>query len=201
MTKAIVFDIGGVLVGLDMDRCIRAFREELGFQRITEILDPCHQKGIFEDMEAGRISGDDFRAAVLRESRLGARPADVDRCLRAFLTGVRPEAAQAVLAAAARYPVYLLSNNNPICMPECLHQLRQAGVDPDTTFKGMFISADMKMLKPSAEFYREVIRRIGVSPEEILFIDDSPSNVEGARAVGIDARLYVPGTPLQALLP
>ena len=183
-----------------MDRCIRAFREELGFTRITEVLDPCHQKGVFEDMEAGRISADVFRAAVLRESRPGAVPADVDRCLCSLLAGVKPESARAVLEVARRYPVYLLSNNNPICMPACLAQLREAGVAP-SLFKDVFVSAQMKMLKPSAEFYREVIRRIGAAPEEIVFIDDSARNVDGARAVGIDARLFVPGTSLAAILP
>jgi haloacid dehalogenase superfamily, subfamily IA, variant 3 with third motif having DD or ED len=200
MVKAVVFDVGGVLVDLDMDRCIRAFREELGFSRITEVLDPCHQKGVFEDMEAGRISADDFRAAVLRESRPGAVPADVDRCLCALLGGVKPESARAVLDVAQRYPIYLLSNNNPISMPACLAQIREAGVDP-ALFKDMFVSAQMKMLKPSAEFYREVIRRIDAAPEEIVFIDDSPRNVDGALAVGIDARLFVPGTSLAAILP
>lgn len=200
MVKAVVFDVGGVLVDLDMDRCIRAFREELGFSRITEVLDPCHQKGVFEDMEAGRISADDFRSAVLRESRPGAVPADVDRCLCALLGGVKPESARAVLDVAQRYPIYLLSNNNPISMPACLAQIREAGVDP-ALFKDMFVSAQMKMLKPSAEFYREVIRRIGAAPEEIVFIDDSPRNVDGALAVGIDARLFVPGTSLAAILP
>ena len=43
MIKAIVFDIGGVLIGLDLGRCINAFREDLGFDQITALLDPCHR--------------------------------------------------------------------------------------------------------------------------------------------------------------
>ena len=65
MVKAIVFDIGGVLVDLDLNRCIRAFREILGFERITEILDASHQKGIYGDMEAGLLSADRFRELIL----------------------------------------------------------------------------------------------------------------------------------------
>lgn len=200
MIKAIVFDVGGVLVDLNMDRCLRAFREELGFARIAEVLDPCHQRGLFEDLEAGRITPDQFRAAILRESRPGAQPEEVDRCMFALLGGVKPESARAVLDVAARYPVYLLSNNNPITMPACLEQIRQAGVEP-SLFRDMFVSAEMKMLKPSAEFYLEAVRRMGVKPEEVVFIDDSQRNVDGARAVGIDARLFVPGTSLAAVLP
>ena len=47
MVKAIVFDLGGVLIDLDFDRCVRAFREILGYERITEILELSHQKGIY----------------------------------------------------------------------------------------------------------------------------------------------------------
>ena len=84
-------------------------------------------------------------------------------------------------------------------MVACHKALDDAGIGG--MFDGEFISWEMKMLKPSAEFYREVIRRLGLAPEDTLFIDDSASNVEGARAVGIDARLLEPGTPLSSLLP
>ncbi|MBP5675849.1 MAG: HAD-IA family hydrolase, partial [Bacteroidales bacterium] len=65
----------------------------------------------------------------------------------------------------------------------------------------MFISSEMKMMKPSREFYLEAVRRIGLPPEEIVFIDDSLVNVQAARAVGIDARWLEPGMPLSQLLP
>lgn len=116
MVKAIVFDIGGVLVDLDLNRCIRAFREILGFERITEILDASHQKGIYGDMEAGLLSADRFRELILAESRPGCTGADVDRAMAALLTGVPEATAQVVKDLSARYPLYLLSNNNPISM-------------------------------------------------------------------------------------
>ena len=65
MIKAIVFDLGGVLFDLDTDACIRAFREGLGFEKIVEILDKCHQKGIIGQLECGDLSADEFRAEVL----------------------------------------------------------------------------------------------------------------------------------------
>ena len=140
MTKAIVFDLGGVLVDLDMDACRRAFREDLGFARISEILDPCHQKGIFMEMEAGRISADEFRAAVLAESRPGAVPEDIDRCISALL--VRMDAYKVTLLErlATRYDLYILSNNNPISMPLCNAMMAKAGLDWQRVFKEEFVS-------------------------------------------------------------
>ena len=201
MPKAVIFDIGGVLIGLDMDRCIRAFREDVGFQRIDEVLDPYHQKGILGDLEGGKLSESHFMELVLAESRLDATPADVEKAMGELLLEKKdPRTVNAVKSLAGRYPLYLLSNNNPISMRNCIKVLRNNGIDPEKTFKGQFISSELKMLKPSKEFYAYVIARLGLSPQEIVFIDDNMANVEGARALGIDARLYIPGTDIGLLL-
>lgn len=200
MIKAIVFDIGGVLINLDMDGCIRAFRSNLGFDRITELLDPCHQKGVYGDMEAGLVSADEFRAEVLRDSRPGSQPEDVDRSMFALLAGMAPDTVETLKALKERYPLYLLSNNNPIAMGHILRMFRDYGIDPETTFREQFISCEMKMLKPSARIYEAVVARIGLPADEILFVDDSETNVEAARKAGLQARTFVPGTKLSALL-
>ena len=200
MISAIVFDIGGVLVRLDTDACIRAFREDLGFARITEILDPSHQKGIYGEMEAGRLSASHFRELILAESRPGSVADDVDKAMAALLTGMPEGVPQLLKDLHGRYPLYLLSNNNPISMARTYQIFREQGIEASTFFSGQFISCEMKLLKPSRAFYREVVRRIGLPAGEILFIDDNLENVEGARAVGIQARYYLPGTSLPALL-
>ena len=200
MTKAIVFDIGGVLIELDPGRCIEAFQTILGFERITKILDPCHQKGSYGDMEAGILTADQFRRHILAESRPGCRPSDVDTAMAALLVGMREDTVQTVKRLAGKYPLYLLSNNNPISMPFCLQALKDAGLDPETTFKDQFISCEMKMLKPSAQIYQEAVRRIGLPAKDVIFLDDNAANVEGARAVGIDARYYRPGSDMAQLL-
>lgn len=200
MAKAVVFDIGGVLIELNMERCIRGFREILGFERITELLDPYHQKGIYGDMEEGILSAEDFRSQILADSRPGCVPSDVDRAMKCLLDRVNPEAPALIARLKGRYPLYLLSNNNPISMPFCLQALRDAGVAPEETFAGQFISCEMKMLKPSAAFYREAVRRVGLPAGEIVFIDDNRANVDGALAVGLDARYYASGSSLVELL-
>ncbi|MBP3202656.1 MAG: HAD family phosphatase [Bacteroidales bacterium] len=196
MAKAYVFDIGGVLIGLDLKACIRAFQDILGFDRITELLDPYHQKGIYGELEAGQLSADDFRARILAESRPGSAPEDVDRCMAALLTGMDPRTVAAV--KQLEVPRYLLSNNNPISMARCREILCENGLGE--AFAAEFISSDMKLMKPSRAFYEEVLRCIGLPAGEIVFIDDNLANVEGAKAVGIDARLFVPGTDIRAVL-
>jgi len=200
MTKAIIFDIGGVLIELDPGRCVQAFKNDLGFKRITEILDPSHQKGIYGDMEAGILPADEFRRLILAESRPDARPEDVDKAMAALLVGMREETVELIKRLRERYPLYLLSNNNPISMARTYQIMRENGIEPETSFRGQFISWEMKMLKPSKEIYLEAVRRVGFPAEEILFIDDNQANVDAAASVGMQARYYEPGTSLAQLL-
>lgn len=199
MIKAIVFDMGGVLIDLDVENCIRAFKEILGFDRITEILDPSHQKGIYGDMEAGLVSAEEFRAAILSESRPGCTAEDVDRSMAALLVGIEPYKVDLLNRLALRYPLYVLSNNNEISMARFHAIFEEAGLAWWRLFREEFVSCRMKMLKPGQEIFRECTRRMGFSPEEILFIDDSMRNVEAAREAGWQAAYYRQGSDLRLI--
>jgi len=200
MVKAIVFDLGGVLIDLSFENCVRAFVDILGFERIYELLDLSHQKGIYGDMEAGLVTADEFRAEVLRSSRPGAVPADVDRCMAALLTGMDPKKVQLLERLAEKYAIYGLTNNNEISVARMHEIYEENGLDWQRVFRKEFISCRMKLMKPSREIFDAAAAEIGFPPEEILFVDDSQKNVDGARAAGWQAVLYVQGTDLGACL-
>jgi putative hydrolase of the HAD superfamily len=191
--------MGGVLIDLDPKACIRAFLDILGYERIKELIDPYHQKGIYGELEEGAISADEFRAAILAESRPGSRPEDVDRCVDAMISGMEPYKADLLRTLSQKYPLYLLSNNNELARIRFHKILSDLGLDWRSVFREEFCSFQMKMLKPDPEFFREAVRRIGLPPEEIYYVDDSPVNVEAARAVGINAVLCPQGDDLRSV--
>ena len=196
MVSAIVFDLGGVLIDLDYDSCVRSFREVLGYERITELLDLSHQKGIYGDMEAGLITADEFRAEVIRESRPGCVPADVDRAMAGLLVGMDPKKVPLLERLAEKYALYGLSNNNEISVARMHAIYEENGLDWQRVFRKEFISSRMKLLKPSRAIFDAAAAEIGFPPAEILFVDDSQRNVDGARSAGWQAVLYVQGTDL-----
>lgn len=200
MKKAIIFDMGGVLVDLDVEAAKQAFKDSLNYTEIDNIIDACHQKGFFSDMEEGKITADEFRARVLAGSREGSLPEDVDKALHHILVGIEPYKGPLLRKLAEKYDVYMLSNNNPICVPKAAQMFEEAGFSMENDFKKCFISYQMKALKPSAEFYRAVVAAIGIPSEEMLFIDDSQSNVDGAIAAGLPAVYYEQGSDLARLL-
>lgn len=57
-------------------------------------------------------------------------------------------------------------------------------------FDGFFYSYDVGYEKDTPEYFREVVRRLHLSPEEIMYWDDDQKNVDVAKEVGIDARFY-----------
>lgn len=192
--------MGGVLVDLDIEDCKAAFKNLLGFDKIDELIDPCHQKGIYGDLEEGTLSAEDFRRIVLEDSRPGSRPELVDEAMWHILSGISPYKAELLLKLSQEYDLYLLSNNNPICMPHSRRLFEEAGAPLDKVFVKCFLSYEMKAMKPSESFYRSVVEQIGLPSGQMIFIDDSQKNVEGSAAAGLPAVYYEPGTDLSALL-
>lgn len=209
MTKAIIFDLGGVLIDLDIKACIEACRDEIGFTKAAELLDPCHQKGIFQQLEAGSISPEQFAEEVLKMCSPGVTAQQVAHAFRKLLIGLAPYKAELLKELSIKYDLFLLSNNNAISMPESRKIFEDAGIPMDSIFKKLFLSYEMHLLKPSDRIFQEAIRQIqeieaeegkSIVPEEMLFIDDSLTNVEAARRNGLQALHYPQGEDLGAAI-
>lgn len=57
-------------------------------------------------------------------------------------------------------------------------------------FEGCVVSAEIGLMKPSAEIFRHLLDTFELTPSETVFFDDFQANIDGARAVGIEARLF-----------
>lgn len=200
MNKTVIFDMGGVLVDLDIEDCKRVFRQELGYEGIDQIIDACHQKGIYGDLEEGKLSPDEFRSIVLADSRPGTPACEVDRAMSHILVGIAPYKVELLKRMSEKYDLCMLSNNNAICLPYSKKMFEDAGIPLDKIFRKCYMSFEMKALKPSETFYKAVLADLGRPSDEVLFIDDSQKNVEGAVAAGMPAVYYEPGSDLSALL-
>ena len=193
MIKAVVFDMGGVIVRLDMDTCISNFKELAGFSDIEDYLDRFHQKGFISDLEEGKTQPEDFYRECLKHSRPGTGMETVQFCFCSLLDGLEEDSLELIRSLRGRYPLYVLSNNNPISRAYFCGMMGERGLNPEEVFEKEFYSYEMHLLKPAREVYEHVVESIGKRPEEILFIDDARDNIEAAQAVGITTLWLQPG--------
>jgi 2-haloacid dehalogenase len=67
-------------------------------------------------------------------------------------------------------------------------------------FDGYFISGLEGVIKPDPEYFRRALERLGLRPDEVVFIDDRPDNTAAAVAVGIPAVVFTSPAALRAEL-
>jgi len=56
--------------------------------------------------------------------------------------------------------------------------------EPVTRLDHLLASHELKLAKPHREIYLRAQRELGIDVDKILFFDDRPENIEGARSVG-----------------
>ena len=201
MIKNLLFDLGGVIMNLDRDRCVRAF-EALGMRDADEFLGVYGQKGAFLALERGDIDADEFRREIRPLFDRDVTDEEIDSAFNQFLTGIPQERLRALRQLRKRYGVYLLSNTNPIMMNGFIaEQFRQEeGMEMKDYFDGVVASYVAKCYKPDREIFDYACEKCGIKPEETLFFDDSQANVDAARALGFYAELVAPGTEFTEIL-
>ena len=201
MIKAVVFDMGGVLLNLDFDKCIKEFQERAGFMDIAGYLDTYHQKGFIGDLEGGVISEEEFYEECLRHCAPGTSKQVAYECFISLLVGLNKPLMEMLKRLRKDYRLYLLTNNNPLSRRAFDKMvLEEMGLKSDDIFTHQFYSYEMKLQKPCREIFEKTVEGIGCRPEEILFVDDSPANCAAAEEVGIKTLLYTPGADVSAAL-
>ena len=185
MIKTIAFDLGGVIITIDQSQAIQRFKE-IGAVEVEKYLDPYTQTGIFGDLEHGLISAEDFRKEL---GRLMGKEFTAEQCAYAW-QGYAKEVPQRNLDTVTRlrqqgYRVVLLSNTNSYMMEWAMSPAFDGkGHALKDYFDYCYLSYQMKMMKPSEEIFREVLRQEQTFPHEVLFVDDGPRNVASASQIG-----------------
>ncbi|MFF0267358.1 HAD family hydrolase [Kribbella sp. NPDC004536] len=67
-------------------------------------------------------------------------------------------------------------------------------------FDGEIVSGAEQIAKPDEKIYRILIERFDLDPARTFYTDDMAYNVDGARAVGLDAELFTGATTLRTQL-
>jgi FMN phosphatase YigB (HAD superfamily) len=205
MTKkydALVFDLGGVLYDIDVQRTIDAFAG-LGLPHFERIYTLKEQAHLIDALEKGLIDADGFIAAVNRLGEINLIGQQVKTAWDALLIGIPMESVELLQdLRKTGYKLYLLSNTNIFHYTYIQKEMKEKfGINHlDELFDASFYSFKMGMRKPDAEIYHKVLADINMPGANMVFIDDNADNIRGAIAAGLPGLHLPKNVPLQNLL-
>lgn len=190
--KNIIFDLGGVLLNIDFDKTKNAF-EKLGIKDFDRLYTKETANPIFESLETGHISNNDFYVALQHHCDPGTSFLQIQQAWNDILVSFRKESIAHLPVLKERYNLYLLSNTNSIHHAEFTEMFNREidGQPFDSRFTIAYYSHTLQKRKPYPETYLYVLDNAGLKAEETLFIDDAVANIEGAAKAGLQTRLLL----------
>jgi len=181
MTKAVIFDLGRVIVPFDFKRGYTRLEALCGIPA-TEIPARLAQSGLVPRFESGEIEPRDFVRQLSRHLNLDTSYESFCEIWSSIFLPETLIPEEMLEAIAKNYPLILLSNTNAIhfeMVRENYPLLRH--------FHSFVLSYKVGAMKPSPLIYKKAIEAAGCHPAECFFTDDIEAYVDGARQQGIDA--------------
>ena len=190
--RNIIFDFGNVIVDLDRGEVERRFARQ-GLD-VARFLGLSRQKGIFEDLELGRCSANEWVAQLMEQAddfRLEGHevcltPKGIKDAWNSMLAGIPLRRLQALDVLRRHYRIAMLSNTNEVHIDYSFEaHFRAQGYEPKELFEHIFLSNEMQLAKPGRAIYERVLREGGYKPEETLFVDDCQENCDAFAELGV----------------
>ncbi len=186
--RNIIFDLGGVLLNVDYTLTIAAFKR-LGMTNFDEFFTQAAQIKLFDRLDTGELSPDEFRDSLRELSGLQLTDRQIDDAWNAMLLDMPLERVDLLKRIGRHYRLFLLSNTNAIHYPVYMQYMHNTfGFNSlEALFEKQYLSYEVGLRKPDPAIYEMIIRENNLFAKDTLFIDDSFQHVEGARQAGLYA--------------
>lgn len=198
---AVIFDYGGVLTTPTRESihgwlAAENIRPEGFSAAIKEWLSRKAPPGTpVHKLETGEISAAEFNAALAARLRtVDDRPVDPTNLLGRLFARMRTEPAMLSLVRALR------GNGLRTCLLSNSWGNNYPWDELDGLFEFAVISGEVSLRKPDPRIYQIALDRLGLDPEQTVFVDDGEPNIEAARKLGMHAVLHTDPTTTRAQL-
>jgi glucose-1-phosphatase len=188
--KAIIFDLGGVIINLDIPKTISEFNK-LTRASFETIYTQANQVSIFDQFDKGEITESCFFDEL---NQLFSNQLSYQEMLlawNAMLLDFPENRLDLLKKLQSKYRIFLLSNTNETHIEAFEKILFNAhgyqNLEP--FFEKVYYSCRIGMRKPDEEIFNYVLSQHQLTPSETLFIDDSIQHVQSAKRLGIQAHL------------
>src|SRR5258706_4859792 len=177
--EALLFDLGGVIMGLDWDRAFQRWGRASHVPP-EALARGCAFDEAYERHERGEIGEVDYYAALRRSLAIDIDDSELRAGWGAIFTEPVRETVALLEKLKDRVPLYAFSNSNAAHQAVWSRKFRDALAN----FRRVFVSSEMGLRKPDRASFDFIAREIGVAPGRIRFFADTLANVEGALPAG-----------------
>ena len=178
--RVLLFDVGGVLVHLSGVEVMLGWLDET--VTTDELLRRWLLSNAVRQFETGKIDADEFAAGVISEFGLRVEPRRFLESFIAWPTGLYPGTLEMLALIPRSYQRAVLSNSNALHWPRVLDDMRLGAA-----FDRLFVSHLTGRIKPDSDAFEHVVHSLQCLPDQVLFLDDNPLNVEAAQRFGMHA--------------
>jgi glucose-1-phosphatase len=194
MIQAIIFDIGGVLIRTEDHAPRRQLEQRLGLAPGTAEFIVFNSDGGLRT-QRGEFTEEENWLRV--QAELSLSDADLADFRREFWAGDKLDGdlIDYIRRLHGRYQTAIISN----AMPGLMALVNGKYLIADA-FDVIVGSGDVKVAKPDPAIFQLTLAQLGRQPHEAIFIDDSPTNIQGAQAVGLHTIHYTRGLDIPAAL-
>ncbi|MDQ3072923.1 MAG: HAD family phosphatase, partial [Bacteroidota bacterium] len=199
--NAVIFDLGGVLYDIAVQRSVDAFAG-LGVRNFEDLYNLKKQTELFDHLEKGHIGRQEFAKKISKLAGIEMKDEDIYTAWNSLLIGMPIGNIRLLRDLRETYKVYLLSNTNELHLEAINIWMENThGIgSPDELFDKAYYSFQLGMRKPDLEIYDHITNDLNVSPSKILFIDDNADNVKGAAKAGWNAVQKEDQVPLREIV-
>lgn len=197
----IIFDLGGVLLNIDYYKTEAAFNE-LGFGQFTKMYNQYSANPLFEHLETGLVSNEDFYGELIKMSGGTINEHQIKQAWNAMLLDFRRQSLAFLKELEKSHQLFLLSNTNAIHHAAFMKIFTsEIGENSfDSYFFKTYYSHLLGLRKPNKDIFEFILEDSNLKPGQTLFIDDSYNNIDTARNLGFMTHLLLPGEKIEELL-
>ena len=182
--KIIIFDLGGVILNISYQNTIDSFKK-LGVTNTGNFYSKKTQSHIFNLIEIGKITAEQF-LNNLQELTDNATIPEVKDAWNSMLLDFPENRLDLLNTLKNEYKLILLSNTNSIHINTIRNNLGKTQWKSFCNlFDKMYLSHEIGIRKPNIKAFQFILKQQQLNPNEVLFIDDSPQHIEGAKKIGI----------------
>ena len=181
MIKAVVFDLGRVLIDIDISQGIL---RNIGMCD-SEAINILAKNKDFVAYSTGNIGTECFFYKVKEYFNLQL-DYDEFKALWCNIFSQMKGMEELVTSLAEQYPLGLLSDTDPLHWEYILRTFPWI----DSSFNNPVLSFNIGVLKPHPSAFEHAVAVLGVKPKECVFIDDLQKNIDGANQFGLNGILF-----------